>query len=77
MKTYTIVVTTNEDRRLHYQTDNELLILTIHRSNSQGLDVQAIHSLTFDETLVLEAYLDDHKSCEIIHNLTRHTTHLP
>lgn len=77
MSKYTIVVTTTEDRRLHFRTSNSKFVLCMHECGTGPLNVKSVKNLTLDELMIVEAYLDNPKSCEIIDNLTKKTFPFP
>lgn len=77
MARYTIIITTHEDRRLHFRTDNDIFIVFMHKCATDGLDANIAKSLTSDELTMVEAYLDHPISCKVIDNLTKQSVFLP
>ncbi|ATP38739.1 hypothetical protein CSE16_01105 [Solibacillus sp. R5-41] len=77
MKIYLVIITTAEDQRLHFHTNNDTLIISMHRANTQPLDIQTVKTFTSEELFIIEAYLDGAKSCEIKNNITQKSFMLP
>ena len=74
---YTIIITTRKGQRLHYRTNNSKLILFMIDCVTDSLNVSIAKKLTASELLIIEAYLDNPKSCEVIDNLTKQCIFLP
>ena len=74
---YTIIITTRKDQRLHYRTNNSKLILFMLDCSKGSLNISTAKTLTNNELLIIEAYLDTPKSCEIIDNFTKQYIFLP
>lgn len=74
---YTIVITTHSDQRLHYRTNDSKLILFMLDCATDCLIISIAKKLTYNELLIVEAYLDNPKSCEVIDNLTKQCIYLP
>ena len=77
MVRYTIVVTTHEDRRLHFRTNNTTLIMFMHECATKTLNIPIARDLSIDELTLVDAYLDHPRSCEVIDNLTKKSILLP
>lgn len=77
MKTYLVIITTADDQRLHFHTNNETLIISMHHANTKPLDIQTVQTFTSEELFIIEAYLDGAKSCEIKNNITQKSFKLP
>ena len=74
---YTIIITTHKNQRLHYRTNNSKLILFMLGCVTDSLNISLAKGLTVNELLIVEAYLDDAKSCEVIDNFTKQCIFLP
>lgn len=71
MPRYQIIITTKDDRRLHYRTDNETFLHFMHDCAIKALNVPVAHQLSVDELFVTDIYLDDPISCEVIDHHTK------
>ena len=74
---YTIIITTHKNHRLHYRTNNSKLILFMLDCATDSLNISIAKTLTANELLIIEAYLDTSKSCEVIDNFTKQCIILP
>ena len=77
MSRYTIIITSKDNQRLHFRTSNKTLIKFMYESATRSLDVQVAKSLTLDEMLIVEAYLDNPLCCEVQDNYTKQSVQLP
>lgn len=71
MPRYQIIITTQDDQRLHYRTDNEALLTFMHDCATKALNVQLAQELSVDELFVTDIYLDLPISCEVIDHHTK------
>ncbi len=71
MPRYQIIITTKDDRRLHYRTDNETFLQFMHDCATKALNVQLAQQLSIDELFVTDTYLDHPISCEVIDHQTK------
>ncbi|TGN31155.1 MULTISPECIES: hypothetical protein [unclassified Lysinibacillus] len=74
---YTIIVTTHNDQRLFYRTNNSKLILFMHECATRALNIQTANTLSLDELFIVDAYLDHPKSCEVIDSQLKQSVFLP
>lgn len=77
MSRYTIIITTKDNQRLHFRTNNKTLIKFMYDSATESLDVQIARSLSLDEMMIVEAYLDTPLCCEVQDNYTKQSVQLP
>ena len=77
MSRYTIIITTKDNQRLHFRTNNTSLIKFMYDSATQSLDVQVAKSLMLNEMIIVEAYLDNSLCCEVLNNYTKQSVQLP
>ncbi|MGN7479409.1 hypothetical protein ACTHOQ_16330 [Solibacillus silvestris] len=77
MSRYTIIITSKDCRRLHFRTNNETLILFMYECFTRSLNVPVAQSLTLEEMIIVDAYLDDPQCCEINDSLTNQSLQLP
>ena len=77
MSRYTIIITTKDNQRLHFRTNNKSLIKFMYDSATQSLDVEVAKSLTLNEMMIVEAYLDNPLCCEVLDNYTKQSVQLP
>lgn len=71
MPRYQVIITTKENHRLHYRTDNEAFLQFIHDCTIKALNVQVAQHLSTDELFVTDIYLDHPISCEVIDHHTK------
>jgi hypothetical protein len=77
MGVYTIIVTTHDNRRLHYRTSSTNFIKCLYKCGTRALPIQNVLNLSLGELIVVEAYLDNPKSCVVIDNYTKKSISLP
>ncbi|MEK4630238.1 MAG: hypothetical protein ABS944_13830 [Solibacillus sp.] len=77
MGKYTVIVTTHENRRLHYRTSSAHFIKSLYKCGTSALPIHNVLNLSLDELTVVEAYLDKPRSCEVIDNYTKKSISLP
>ena len=77
MSRYTIIITSKDNQRLHFRTSNKTLIKFMYDCSTESLNVPVAKSLTLDEMMIVEAYLDNPLCCEVQDNYTKQSVQLP
>ncbi|MBD8034382.1 MULTISPECIES: hypothetical protein [Solibacillus] len=77
MSRYTIIITSKDNQRLHFRTNNKILIKFMYDCSTRSLNVPVAKNLSIDEMMIVEAYLNSPLCCEVQDNHTKQLIQLP